>query len=735
MKFRFAFVCCLIRLCNAAVPAVSYISFNRTSAGPLTCANPTLLKYASDSDDSPFEEAKLPFPFQFFGQDFDRLYVSPNGAVDTSNTPCDTSRNCFFSTAHSGVISPLMLDFNAGASNSSIITKCEELDAVHFSFSNLTEYGQPNNTTRIFDFSCSIYSDGAILFKFNRIPTLGPSKSTKNWYSGIRPRPYWGSFVITDSQKNVASSSWNTSIPGVYPYLSDVRSSSDVYFCPVSTTWCLTPSVFYAADLPSSFSLTPLSSSCLNDVEIGYYVTGSPNAATACTASLLQGTYEYTCTLDGVPTLNGFNSIDIKLAWRDKKFPGSTFRALEVNPLEIDIVHFTSGGVNPYIYANSTNCTVNTDLCSSSPCGVCNADLTCLDLVCKTVDSVPDLYRNKSCENSCSSVYVEDEFGQCCNHGFIDCGGQCNGTAVPAFLIDHPWYQCCFDPVDCFGVCGGPGFFDSCGVCRRPGETGPECPTYFEVNTGYADGGAYVYYDAIASSDKRNASVDYTLNIKNTNETTVLFSFSLLKGDNKLVPQVGLPTGEFSLSGNSDVNISFGSSIYEMLKGNVTKWDVKTIRITFYRPSVYSYKLSLDVKLFPATRNCHAITVDKTCMDLPGCILCYQPGYRVLLAQEEIRNCSADVSADGSTLNASCSRSLFSDVVPGSLNQNPGDDVNKRGICQDGFRTTDCTVFSYSNLNGETEMSSLHHILIGAGLFVGIYSAFYVVYGGKCFSC
>lgn len=712
-------------------PTVQYVSFNRSSSGPLSCTNPVLLKFVSDADDTPFEEVGLSFPFQFFGQDFDRLYVSPNGALDISNSPCDAPRDCAFNTAHSGVISPLMLDFNTGASNSSIITKCEEGGATHIYFSNLIEFGQHENTTRIYDFSCSLYSDGAISFKFNRIPTLSATKSTTNWYSGLRPRPYWGSFAITDAQKNVARSSWNTSIPGVYPHISYVRNSSDVLFCPVSTTWCLTPSVFYAANMPASFSLTPLSSSCLHDLEIGYYVSGSPSTATACTAFLLKGTFEYTCNVDGIPLLSGVNAIDIKLAWRDKTQAGSVFVGLDVTPLVVDVVHIVNGGANPYLDANTTNCTVNTGLCSSSPCGICNANLTCLDLVCKTEDSVPDLYRNKSCDNSCSSVYVEDEFGECCNNDFIDCGGQCNGTAVTALVRDHPWYQCCFDPVDCFGVCGGEGVVDTCGVCRGPKETGPVCPTYFEVDTGYADGGAYVYYDAIASSSKQNALVDYTLSIKNTNETTVVFSFSLHSGDKMLVPQVTLPKGEFTLTGNSDLNISFGSSIYEMLAGNFTNWDVKTVRITFYRPSVYSYKLSVDVKLFPATRNCSVIDDDSMCMDLPGCILCYQPGYRVLMSPEETRNCSVDVSADGSASNTTCSRSLFSDVVPGSLNQNPGAALNKRGICRDGFRTSDCKeVFSYSNLNGDTEMSSLNHILIGAGLFTGIFTAFYFAYGG-----
>ena len=83
-----------------------------------------------------------------------------------------------------------------------------------------------------------------------------------------------------------------------------------------------------------------------------------------------------------------------------------------------------------------------------------------------------------------------------------------------------------------------------------------------------------------------------------------------------------------------------------------------------------------------------------------------------------------------SSVNASkqCGRrDLFSNVIPSSTDANIGE-PEQRGICFNGWRTTDCENYDDPEHADQYKESSAVHIAIGACIFSAIFSVTYFVF-------
>ena len=710
-------LCLLQSVSGGYTPKVTYGSYTRDitiSEASYGTAKP--LSVVSNSDDTPFEEIELPFAFPFFGEDTYRLHASPNGGLFLSKEPpCGLTfgaHNCGLNE-YTGVVGPLMTDFDASDDDNSTVQYFVDANEVYISYENFREFGHSKSTAHRFNFSVSVFSDGSIIIKYQVIPDL----SNTDWVSTIRPKePYANTFQLTTAQ--TASSP----VPGVYPDTEDVISGQEVLFCPISTTWCLTPSSVNVNSLPTEFIFTPLSMSCVTTIGIGYYIsTMGIDHSVPCAFNISDGTPKYICNASAIASEISVGSIDIKLAWWKPPSDGGstgTFIDLEIDPFVVI--------VDP---TDSESCFVNTKACGDDSCNLCQYDLACLDLPCEVMDNMsysfgfPDLYANTSCDGTCGTVYELDREDVCCNNEFIDCFGVCNGTAITALDPDgSDEYVCCLSGyADCFNRCDGEGSYDTCGVCRLPGDTGPECETYFDVDTGNEDGIMYEFYSLIDGDI--GVTPLYNLTFNNSNVTEVVMTMELFGSDDDYGPEITLPTQPITVPAMSSIIVPVLSSITGLLSGNMTRWEAKTIRVTFGRPSVFSYQIALDIKFYPDTKNCSVITDRSTCISLPGCMHCYRnPGYRVLYAQEE--DCSLEGNESVTNSSNQCKRSLFSTVIPSSTNANIGE-PEKDGICQNGWRSAECRTYEQTLSNG-VEESSIVKIVATSIAFFGVFGGVYV---------
>ena len=72
----------ILFLCSGSLSSIFYLSFSARQFhidSQINYAKSTLLVDVMKADDSPFQPIFLPFPFIFFGQTLNMLFVSPNG--------------------------------------------------------------------------------------------------------------------------------------------------------------------------------------------------------------------------------------------------------------------------------------------------------------------------------------------------------------------------------------------------------------------------------------------------------------------------------------------------------------------------------------------------------------------------------------------------------------------------------------------------------------------------------
>jgi hypothetical protein len=717
---------------SAYIPKVVYVTRARDlNASNATSGSRQELAIASNADDSPLEQLDLPFKFPFFGEDIVRLYASPNGALflqkDNRCGSAFLGTDCSLDD-YTGMIGMVLYDFNPSISDNATMAYYSNDNEVYVSVSNMIEFGQTEDSSRLFDFGMSVFSDGSILLQYEKIPDINDDV----WMAGLRPgQPYEDTYVITEEQRQGGLSNWYTATPGVYPNRADVSDGRETQFCPISTTWCMTPNVYHIEAPPPAFVFTPLSIACVDDIDIAYYEKSSANTGPIipCDRVDSDGNTQYSCAPFS-PASAGVTTV-LVLAWRWSSPGGGLYSDLPVDTFAIYLLDDGAGITDPYANAAEKNCSINTvNACDGTNCELCRHDLDCLGLPCQEPSTavytgyplpMHDLYMNYSCDGTCSFVSDLDDSDVCCNNALIDCDGKCNGTAVVGLDPEGgDEYVCCLSgALDCFGRCDGVGTYDTCGVCRLPGDKGPECKTYFTVDTGYDDGVMYTFYSPIYNGT--DESYLYNLTFRNTNDTDVLMTMDLYNDDEKYAPVVTLPDEEITVPALSSIVVAVYTSISELLSGNKTRWEAKTIRVMFWRPEIFTYKISMDVKIYPDTNNCSLVSLRETCISLPGCMHCYHnPGYRVLYIADN--DCPAPMSGNESgaidgvneTNTSQCRRDLFSNVIPSSTNANIGE-PSEDGVCSNGWRSTDCR--SYDREPNSSRDTYPRDIAIGACLF------------------
>ena len=91
MKIYFTFtlittICSLLPFCCGRLFSTFYLSYSSRQMvdnSRIYVSKRNLLKDVMRSDDSPYQLVQLPFPFIYFGQSLNMLFVSPNGGKVT----------------------------------------------------------------------------------------------------------------------------------------------------------------------------------------------------------------------------------------------------------------------------------------------------------------------------------------------------------------------------------------------------------------------------------------------------------------------------------------------------------------------------------------------------------------------------------------------------------------------------------------------------------------------------
>jgi hypothetical protein len=498
------------------VPSVLYVSFQLNDTQPYDSSNDSVI--IDKSDDTPLVELRLPNLFPFFGEFIDRVFVSPNGYVQTS--PVNLCRCCFCfpcGADYYGMIAGILQDLNTFGSDSAYVS-------VHQSQSNVTTiyynkvyyFGYEHYQM---DFGIRLFPDGGINIMYDNITQydkLFSGQRNCSWLTGlIAPNIAHSNktFTVTSEQKDVQNNVWAAKNLGVYPYSrGDVISNSRLILCPVSTVWGITPAII--DNQTSIVNITTLSMSCVGEhhdrnhsIQIALSFASNYSSGRHALQDFMEcDPMDVVADIKPSPvtfTCN-FSSFDMSLfadheellfyvVWRpatladsatDYQFFGAPDEFL---PLRVNF----SNTVDP------TSCAVTKPVGSCTPCEIVRSGyesasvLDCLNLDCthdqslSTLDTFHStasfstfsdvsyyqtLYMRPSCYNeSCESTFAYDidYMGECCLISDMDCMGKCDGTSVAGMNLRQGWMNCCSpgEAIDCLGYCNGPATHDCLGVC------------------------------------------------------------------------------------------------------------------------------------------------------------------------------------------------------------------------------------------------------------------------------
>jgi hypothetical protein len=683
------------------------------------------LSTVESTDDTPMEKVILPFSFPYFGRIYNRVFVNANGAVVLSNEViCENSEN--FCTMNSdggtffGSIAGILIDLFPGYSNNDVIAAVH-MDAVNgqkkteISFYHVPYFAHKHDQqyTHV-DMAFSLYSDGQVSLSYFNLNVSGILSKSTNWISGLRPpnNDDKSSYVLTSAQLATSRSDWGSnSFDGVYPERNDVRELTYFTACPVSLTWCMTPTALdVSQNSTHTVKLNPLSISCNQSTEFAVYALQSSNV------NLTVGSPDVgLCTLDGsapvlscdvsaivslFPVSTSFPErlISFGVLWRPVSagaFHSSLFSAVEdIPPLSLMLQNTSVVGPSecslnmPY----SALSTSSNNSCQNDKCNLCSGNLTCLGLPCSG-----ELYRlPKSCpsltNDQCSIDTWFDNTGACCSANSIDCQRLCANIYTAAVTESSP--VCVLkSEVDCKGVYLGKTVVDACGVCGGSDTEGVTCPDSFAVHTYQSPGinnhSIYVTYPL------SNPRVDSPLLLMNNNETysmSVYFEFNSDNTESKQ-PKFELPMYQnadsaYILPPLSTLKVEINSSFLQQ-----GSWEVKTLKIVrryvnITSPIVRYY----SIYIYPAVSGCAQFNGDSSsCLAYPGCSFCpYWQDMRVLKAQsqndpdtqrEEVPDDSSAASLRG------ISRRLFNVALPDPAGATGSPDNT---LCIDGWDTNAC---------------------------------------------
>ena len=613
--------CLLVQTHGVFVPNVTYVSF--LASGSTSALNETMISRSAviidNSDDSPLIEVKLPVVFPYFGSFIDRVFVSPNGFVQTTAAAITSpyfSSPC--STVYHGAICGYLADLTTVTfSTESSISVLQDNTTTSIVFKHLKVFSFENETFPDLDFSIHMFSDGSIIIDYDSITHLNKIDDSKvdacSWLSGLVSRNddiMVNRGKITSEQSEIQRNIWDTGGKGVYPSTREgVKSGSRFVSCPISTTWCGSPSKI--DDTTEFINITTLSMACINSNEdvaidiaiqmensLNYDFDVDENRIANCFPlnDEYSSPFGFSCDIgsSNVTDALAVGTVYMQILWRPKD-QAAMFTPIgeTVAPIAIEYESSTSG---------SYTCSTNTDVGSCSDCDICNSffntDLAfCLDLICP-VDTEYDssasfndfaeeesgfqkLYIDPSC--NCSEAFVAqvDNEQECCDIADIDCKGVCEGGAEEG-LTGSGHAICCLStqPPDCEGVCGGTTKIDTCNVCGG-NDTGIVCPIGVEVDTGENTMNSNHHitptYDAVNSSFQH---VSY-VTVFNTFNTSIFVKFALSSEkslDSNLGPEFDLPA-EVEILGYQNYTFNISSNIAGILSGALDGWEVKTISL------------------------------------------------------------------------------------------------------------------------------------------------------------
>jgi hypothetical protein len=483
------------------IPPVVYVSFQTNETSTHDALNDRVI--INISDDTPLVEVHLPSIFPFFGEFIDRVFVSPNGYVQTS--PVNLCGCCYCAVCRSdyfGMITGLLSDLNTFNSDSAFVSVGQDnlnVTTIYFNRVNFFGYLEPQ-----LDFGIQLYPDGAIYIMYDNIThidTLVTDPEKCAWLSGLigpNINLTQGQYVVSEEQQRVQTEEWEARNLGVYPpSRSGVRSGSHYVTCPLSSAWACAPAVM--DNTTAVLNITTLSMSCLahrhdlnHSIQIAILISSSPIAYNTSAAAvdtdfvvecdllsesvlLEPSPVSFMCNLSGGVNMSYFegkDSLFIHILWKpsssssSSSSPGASSSLLDYrllgSPSDIPplVVNYTTTTTSAADSSSSSECVLNTPVGTCPPCDVMQSslgpaittpDLTCLDTEC-TLDlsrAVSEVYHTAASFSSFSALpsyqalYLRES---CVNNS-------CEETF--AYDLDRNGNCCLIADMDCKGVCNG----------------------------------------------------------------------------------------------------------------------------------------------------------------------------------------------------------------------------------------------------------------------------------------
>lgn len=637
--FVIAFLCVReFTLTAAFVPSVTYVSFLSSTTSDQELPNATRSDIIiTSSDDSPVVEVELASIFPYFGVFIDRIFVSPNGFVQTSaaaiispsyGSPC--------SVTFDGAIAGYLADLTAFTVHNSSVSVVQNKDVTSVRYRGLNVWGYSNTSDPRLDFNINLYSDGTTSIEYEDIVPLGnivPSFKQCDWLTGLVTSSDTissGRGVVTTDQLSIQKYVWDTKGKGVYPALhSNVTSGTRFVACPLSTSWCASPSLLRSTT--THLNITALSLGCVlrnfdvnSTIDIAIQLDNSSFPPVVVNASLVSSCAPivaagrntttsapvgFECDLTGISLSSYFSTglIYMHILWKPSRHGHAEYTSVgdTVFPVPLQFNSTTPGDTDVVM------CALNQEMGECAACEVCNSYrnyteevLSCLSLSCppptaadyitnasllsfSTSPVLQSLYTTPSCSRRCERSFTEQlaNHDVCCEVSEIDCIGDCHGGALEGVDPDDGHTICCraSQPPDCFGVCGGPAMIDTCNVCNG-NDTGILCPTGFTVDTGSnvlnSDHHLTTLYDAINAS---HVSV-VPVTVYNSFNTSVFVTISLSTVSHDNTNQAFGPgfwfSGEtYEVEGNQNFTFDISSNMSGVFTGTLSGWEVKTLAL------------------------------------------------------------------------------------------------------------------------------------------------------------
>lgn len=610
---------------------IIYISFSRNTTSEKPPATRQILLNATYGDDTPYSLVKLPWPFNFFGNNIYNIFVNPNGAIHQSKVP-STIQGPFpasLNSTYHGIIAGYLADLNPAIAVKTASIKSFVNDSmVSILYTAVPIFDKKNDL--LLSFRISLFKDSRIVIDYDKIVSF------PYWISGIRAPLYNNFSDISRDQKNVGRKEWLTVVSGVYPRKSTATSGHQFITCPMSKVW---GALLAFGPLGStSLTLSPFLSSCHQYLDIAIYiyvkVLGVVQPAIISKCDFQTGSSAKTLSCDS-SQLNAITTpANGKVFWRLK---GSTaYAPMAVDQIPLDFSRLTTTDR----YSMSANPALG---CTAQY--LYSGNYTCLNLPCdrtgnKTTN--PVLFKNPICYSKtpdhsidrCSTNLAYDMAGSlCCTIAEMDCAGICYGkTQIGQTPKTNGTMECCLKQVvDCLGFCGGTAIRDACGDCQGKNFKGTGCPTKVTLNT-------------TTGPEKLFAKIDYAnihklwsiqhINITNRNSQSVMFNISTALNDAALGPHIGLSTTPYFLLGpNQNKSIVVNVSAIALYNAHQTDWEVKTLQFNYWinPKNTTADKKYFKLQILTGAGNCGAISNVGSCMRVPACILCASyPTLRVL---------------------------------------------------------------------------------------------------------